>query len=126
MGREMKTRKEYDFANGVRGKYAKRYPDGTNVIAIDPEHTEMFPDSNSVNEAAASSENWRDSFPERHPGVVLRGLRNRDDLTQAELAKKTGMLQSHISEMENGSRSIGKTIAKKFAQVFKTDYKVFL
>ncbi len=78
------------------------------------------------NEAKASTENWRDNFPERHPGVVLRGLRNRDDLTQAELAKKTGMLQSHISEMENGSRSIGKTIAKKFAQVFNTDYKVFL
>jgi len=78
------------------------------------------------NEAKASTENWRDSFPERHPGTVLRGLRNRDDLTQAELAKKTGMLQSHISEMENGNRSIGKTIAKKFAQVFNTDYKVFL
>jgi len=78
------------------------------------------------NVAEASTENWRDSFPERHPGIVLRGLRNRDDLTQAELAKKTGMLQSHISEMENGSRSIGKTIAKKFAQVFNTDYKVFL
>ena len=40
--------------------------------------------------------------------------------------EKTGMLQSHISEMENGTRSIGKIIAKKFAQVFNTDYKVFL
>ena len=78
------------------------------------------------NETEASTENWRDSFPERHPGVVLRGLRNRDDLTQTELAKKTGMLQSHISEMENGTRSIGKTTAKKLAQVFNTDYKVFL
>ena len=62
----------------------------------------------------------------RHHGIVLRGLRNRDNLTQSELAQKTGMLQSHISEMENGTRSIGKTIAKKFAQVFNTDYKVFL
>lgn len=77
-------------------------------------------------EAEPTTENWRDSFPERHPGVVLRGLRTRDDLTQAELAKKTGMLQSHISEMEKGSRPIGKTVAKKFAQVFNTDYKLFL
>ncbi|PKL43647.1 MAG: XRE family transcriptional regulator [Candidatus Riflebacteria bacterium HGW-Riflebacteria-1] len=77
-------------------------------------------------EASQTGENWRDSFPERHPGVVLRGLRNRDNLTQSELAKKTGMLQSHISEMENGARTIGKTIAKKFAQVFNTEYKIFL
>lgn len=77
-------------------------------------------------ESTHTTENWRDSFPERHPGVVLRGLRNRDSFTQSELAKKTGMLQSHISEMENGTRSIGKTIAKKFAQVFNTDYKIFL
>lgn len=78
------------------------------------------------NEAEPTTENWRDSFPERHPGVVLRGLRTRDGLTQSELAKKTGMLQSHISEMEKGTRPIGKTVAKKFAQVFNTDYKVFL
>lgn len=77
-------------------------------------------------EAEPTTVNWRDTFPERHPGVVLRGLRNRDDLTQTELAKKTGMLQSHISEMEKGSRPIGKTIAKKFAHVFNTDYKAFL
>ena len=77
-------------------------------------------------ESEPTPDNWRDSFPERHPGVILRGLRTRDDLTQSELAKKTGMLQSHISEMENGSRSIGKTVAKKFAQVFNTDYKLFL
>ena len=53
-------------------------------------------------------------------------FRMRDDLTQAELAKKTGMLQSHISEMEKGTRPIGKIVAKKFAQVFNTDYKLFL
>ncbi|EKD83375.1 MAG: hypothetical protein ACD_39C00723G0004 [uncultured bacterium] len=77
-------------------------------------------------EAASPTANWRDSFPESHPGVVLRGLRTRDNLTQSELAKKTGLLQSHVSEMENGSRTIGKTVAKKLAQVFETDYKIFL
>jgi len=27
---------EYDFTGGVRGKYAKRYAEGTNVVVIDP------------------------------------------------------------------------------------------
>jgi hypothetical protein len=28
---------EYDFSGGVRGKYAKRYAAGTNVVVIDPD-----------------------------------------------------------------------------------------
>ena len=26
---------EYDFSNGVRGKYAQRYAEGTNVVVIE-------------------------------------------------------------------------------------------
>ncbi len=48
---DMEMREEYDFSGGVRGKYAKRYAEGSNVIVLDPELTEMFPDSKSVNEA---------------------------------------------------------------------------
>lgn len=48
---DMEMREEYDFSEGVRGKYAKRYAEGTNVIVLDPELTELFPDSKSVNEA---------------------------------------------------------------------------
>jgi hypothetical protein len=50
-----KTRREkvpdIDFSGGVRGKYAKRYARGTNVVVLSPELAEVFPDSNSVNEA---------------------------------------------------------------------------
>ena len=42
---------EYDFSGGVRGKYAQRYEEGTNVIVIDPDVAEYFPDHDSVNEA---------------------------------------------------------------------------
>ena len=45
---------EYDFSGGVRGKYAKRYAKGTNVIVIDPDVAEYFPDHESVNEALRS------------------------------------------------------------------------
>ena len=42
---------EYDFTGGVRGKYAKRYAEGTNVVVIEPDVAEYFPDHESVNEA---------------------------------------------------------------------------
>ena len=43
--------KEYDFRGGVRGKYAKRYAQGTNVIVLEPGLAKVFPDSKSVNNA---------------------------------------------------------------------------
>jgi hypothetical protein len=42
---------EYDFSKGVRGKYAKRYAKGTNVVLLSPDVAEVFPDAESVNEA---------------------------------------------------------------------------
>jgi hypothetical protein len=45
---------EYDFSKGVRGKYAKRYTEGTNVVLIDPDVAEFFPDHDTVNEALRS------------------------------------------------------------------------
>jgi hypothetical protein len=44
-------RPEYDFSAGVRGKYVERYREGTNVVLLDPELVEAFPDSKSVNDA---------------------------------------------------------------------------
>jgi hypothetical protein len=44
-------RKEYDFSNARPNKYAKRYAEGTNIIVIDPDLAEFFPDSESVNAA---------------------------------------------------------------------------
>lgn len=37
--------------SGVRGKYAKQYREGTNVVLIDPDLHKLFPDSASVNRA---------------------------------------------------------------------------
>ena len=36
-------RKEYDFSKGVRGKYAKAYHQGSNVVVLDPDVAERFP-----------------------------------------------------------------------------------
>ena len=45
---------EYDFRKGVRGKYTERYAEGTNVVMIDPDVTEFFPDHDTVNDALRS------------------------------------------------------------------------
>ena len=37
--------------SGVRGKYAKSYREGTNVVLIDPDLQKIFPDSDAVNRA---------------------------------------------------------------------------
>lgn len=44
-------RKEYDFSGAVRGVTAARYAQGTNIVVIDPEVLDVFPDSLAVNEA---------------------------------------------------------------------------
>lgn len=42
---------EYDFSKGVRGKYAGRFAQGSNVVVIDPDVAQVFADSESVNQA---------------------------------------------------------------------------
>lgn len=37
--------------SGVRGKYAQRYREGTNVVVIDPDLHKLFPTSEAVNRA---------------------------------------------------------------------------
>ena len=47
-------RPEYDFASmkgGVRGKYARRAREGTNIVLIEQEVADAFPTERAVNEA---------------------------------------------------------------------------
>jgi len=47
-------RAEYDFyklKGGVRGKYAKQFHAGTNLILLDPDIAKVFPNDEAVNEA---------------------------------------------------------------------------
>jgi len=45
---------QYDFSKGVRGKYAKRYARGSNVVVLAPDVARTFADSDSVNQALRS------------------------------------------------------------------------
>jgi len=47
-------RPEYDLSKlkgGVRGKYYRQASAGTNLVLIEPELTDVFPDAESVNRA---------------------------------------------------------------------------
>jgi hypothetical protein len=37
--------------SGERGKYAKQYREGTNIVLIDPDLHKLFPNSETVNRA---------------------------------------------------------------------------
>ncbi len=51
---EDELRSEYDFSQlkgGIRGKYAERYQAATNLILLDPDVAQAFPNAEAVNEA---------------------------------------------------------------------------
>jgi hypothetical protein len=45
---------EYDFSKGARGKYARRYARGSNVVVLDPDVAELFPNAEAVNSSLRS------------------------------------------------------------------------
>jgi hypothetical protein len=40
-----------DCSQGVRGKYVQRFAEGSSVVVLSPDVAEVFPDSESVNNA---------------------------------------------------------------------------
>jgi hypothetical protein len=47
-------RSEYDFRDGVRGKYAGRFPGGGLVVTLDPDVAIAYPSATAVNAALRS------------------------------------------------------------------------
>ena len=83
----------------------------------------------SLEAAEEKSYTIAEVFPEymgKEQEVALRAYRNREGLTQKRLAELTGIPQHHISEMENGKRSIGKERARKLAEALHCDYRMLL
>ncbi len=87
--------------------------------------------SHTKKKSSSKKEDWEklletkyDKFGE--PAVALRSYRYREALTQQDLADQLGIHRHHISEMENGKRSITKNTAKKLGKFFKVNYRIFL
>jgi hypothetical protein len=49
--REPGMRAEYDFSRGVRGKYARRYAQGANVVVLEADVAKVFPNAEAVNDS---------------------------------------------------------------------------
>jgi hypothetical protein len=73
------------------------------------------------------SEAWfQELRKSRTPGEVLWCYRDNAGLTLDELAEKSSIAKSHLSEMENNKRPIGLKSAKKLADALKYDFHRFL
>jgi hypothetical protein len=46
---EPALRKEYDFSRGARGKYARRFAQGANVVVLESDVAKVFPSAKAVN-----------------------------------------------------------------------------
>jgi hypothetical protein len=53
-GQDPNVLREYNFRPGKRGKYARRYARGANIVILDPDVAAHFSDSRSVNDALRS------------------------------------------------------------------------
>jgi ribosome-binding protein aMBF1 (putative translation factor) len=105
----------------------------TSFVASSP----LSEGENSVQSSRASKEkrfnkfgeevvSLKDIFPDKHPGMVLKGFRQRDNMTQQQLADVLNIKQSRVCDLESGSRAISKLMAERLGKVFKISYKAFL
>jgi len=55
----------HDCLGGIRGKYARRYVQGTNVVMLDPDVVRIFPNAVAVNSSmrALPGTNRRQNLP---------------------------------------------------------------
>jgi ribosome-binding protein aMBF1 (putative translation factor) len=78
---------------------------------------------------SAAEQEWmtpEEVFPGFGAGHSLRGARYREDVSQRQLSKLTGVSVQNISAMEHGRRPIGKEMAKRLAKVLNTDWRLLL
>ena len=79
-----------------------------------------------VNEEGEEVFSSEEVFPDGSPAMALRGLRGKEDITQAELAARLGISQNMVSDMESGKRNISLKMAKRIGEEFKIPYKCFV
>lgn len=76
---EDELRPEYDLKSllksGIRGKYAQRFQEGTNIVILAPDVASIFPNSEAVNEALRLVIQLRMIPKINQPGMLSRGTK---------------------------------------------------
>ncbi len=99
-------RERYDFSGGVRGKYARRYREGTSVVVLDSDDESA--DVNGI-------------------GARVKALREVGGLTASRLALKVGISQAQISRLENGRQGFRSGTLVKIAKALKVPpFRLFM
>lgn len=93
-------------------------------------------DANLVQRAENSIKKLLNSQPEEvfadinkrytKPGAILKGIRLREGLSQAQFAALIQVTQGDLSKMERGKRSIGKHLAQRIAKKFDVKINLLL
>jgi DNA-binding XRE family transcriptional regulator len=79
-----------------------------------------------ISDSITMSELFEDFEEGAFLAVALLGARTKENLTQKQLSKLTGIPQRHISEIENNKRAIGAKRARMLGKVLSVSYKIFL
>lgn len=78
---DLEMPEEIDFSNAERGRYAKRIATGTSMVLLEPDMTNVFPDSESVNAALRMV---------LRAGVLAAGKSLGDVIRERHTAKRAG------------------------------------
>ena len=117
------TKATYKVVIEMPGKVKKL----TFVPAKHLEKLEAFLEKYGESESVSWEELAKDDIAKYgKAGIVLRGARYREGISQKALAKRTGISQENISKMENGRRIIGEKVAKKLAKVLRIDFELLM
>ncbi len=101
-------------------------PDLLTFVKTQYKHVTVEYDDDDEYEEVIESEWFKNIQKNMTPQKTLKLLRNRDNLTQSDLAKKLCINVQNVSGMERGIRPISIAMAKKLGAVFNTSYKKFL
>ena len=131
MWERMKTHRTSDVAKIIiemprNGKKTTLY-----ISLNEVREVETFLHKHSATVEISEPEDWKILAKDRiekykKAGIVLRGARYRENLSQKELAKKSKVRQEDISKIENGKRTVGERVAKRLARVLNINYNLFL
>ena len=99
-----------EFLELIRKRYTVEILTGQDVAEDDEEYENAF-----------ETDFWK----EITPGDLLAGTRLKHELTQEQLAEKSGIHQVVISAYETGRRKLTRRAAIKLAQAMDEDPEVF-